>query len=240
MSIDIQNLLNRAINQMKECAPFTPFEVPAPIWELTPKLIRELADVASKYGLPCIINDDVYQNLFLKTGDKRLISVSFSAPPLFTLMIGDVSEPCFYIIIKVSKTAFGVLVWNKKVTVSDVLESIHDMDHEMISRGLFDPKTNERECALKHAGLFRVSEVFADAAASYKMRKSWSVENILALFDEPEKLVFVSARGARLLCLAESAPFLQSEDSEYIVETVPREDTVFSDFIKQYSPSQYS
>jgi len=206
MSSAALELLNEAKIRMRNCEAFTPYQVPAPLWELTGKMIRDLAKMITAYGFPYSNATNRHQKLCLKTRQNRIVPVSISVPPATTVLtVGNSFEDCFYIIFKINEAGFGLIIWNKSVSVSELFGAMADLDIEMESRGFYDPKSQKRTTLFNLTNVFRVEEFFADKMATYELRETWDEDKVLAMFDEPERLAVVPLAGKRLLCLSINA-----------------------------------
>ncbi|MBD3281117.1 hypothetical protein GF391_00010 [Candidatus Uhrbacteria bacterium] len=201
-----QKVLNRAKKGLVGRDAFTPFEVPAPLWELSPKLLIELLSLVKNFGFPTAIDGKIFMKLFLKTRERGIIPVLMSVPPTrFYLAVGNNTQPCFCIFIKMTDDDLGFVEWNRKIRVADVVFAMLDMEEAMHKRGLFDMET--RKCAnfMQAHRLYLSDDVFADKSAIYMLRDSWSDKAVLAKFADPDRLRIINTGSKRVLCLRERA-----------------------------------
>lgn len=206
MSSAALKLLNEAKNRMRECEVCTPYQVPAPLWELSQPIIRDLLAMIKAYGFPYSNAGNRHQRLYLKTRHNRVIPLSVSVPPATTaLVVGDSSEDCFFIIFKISDESFGIIIWNKKIKVADLLDAMLDLDNLMQTRGFYNPRMNKRTTLFNEPRGFRVSETFPNKSDTYELRDTWDEERVKLRFDEPHKLAIVVLGDKRHLCLAAKA-----------------------------------
>ncbi len=201
-----KKVLNRAKKGLVGKNAFTPFEVPAPLWELSPKILIELVDLIKNFGFPTVVDGKMFMKLFFKTRDRGILPVLMSVPPTrFYLAVGDNTQSCYCIFIKMTDDDLGFVEWNQKVSVADVVFAMLDLEEAMHKRGLYDQSTRTCVNMLQAQGIYFSSEVFADESAVYFLRDSWSDQGVLNKFTDPHNLCVVNTGGKRVLCLRESA-----------------------------------
>lgn len=199
-----KKVLNRAKKRLIGKNAFTPFEVPAPLWELSPGLLIELLSLVKNFGFPTAYEGKLFMKLFFKTRDRGILPVLMSVPPTrFYLAVGDNTRSCFCIFIKMTDDDLGFVEWDQRVSVADVVFAMLDLEELMHKRGLYDQSTRACVNMLQAQGLYHSSEVFADTSAVYFLRDSWSDQGILDKFADPHNIRVVRTGSRRALCLRE-------------------------------------
>ncbi len=203
---DAKKVINRAKRGLIGKNAFTPFEVPAPLWELSPRLLIELLSLVKNFGFPTAIEGKLFIKLFFKTRDRGILPILMSVPPTrFYLAVSDNTQNCFCIFIKMTDDDLGFVEWNKKITVADVVFAMLELEEAMHKRGLYDPSSRTCVNMLQARGLYRSSDVFADKSAIYVLRDGWGDRIVLDKFADPRNLSIVKTGKHRVLCLREMA-----------------------------------
>ncbi|MDF1497180.1 MAG: hypothetical protein P1P90_03910 [Patescibacteria group bacterium] len=172
-------------------------ETPAAIFELTPDLLRELFDQAIHYGFPdAPLSPN--KSIFLRVNNQT-IKVTASLDADFLMMcIGSSRNKPFYLF-----TLSGLIYWESRLRVSNILEASSALDTAMEQRGFYNRAEHKRTNLLEAKG-FRVEEVFAKPRSNYTLPKGWNIE-ISEIFDRPELLAVLHLYGRDVVCKREDA-----------------------------------
>lgn len=199
-----QKVLKRAKKGLVGKDAFTPFEVPAPIWELSPVLLIELLSLVKNFGFPTAHDGKIFMKLFFKTREEGIIPVLMSVPPTrFYLAVGNNTQPCYCIFIKMTDDDLGFVEWNQKLRVADVLFAMLELEERMQKRDLYNSDTRTCVNLLQARALYRTDDVFAVKSTTYLLRDGWSDRVVLAKFADPEKLCVIRVGKKRVLCMRE-------------------------------------
>jgi len=163
---------------------------------LTPELISDIYDIVEKFGI--IHEDD--QTIDFKSGDFNLgyelyISRS-SIPENKNLIVSKnlvMSQGSEFI-----PTKDGLIAWDSTLTVEEVKNAIFKIDELAKTFGLID-KDNKRirvegisdKPLKREEDKYRVNEIFKVPGTVFLVPPGKETEDMLNLFDHPEKLTIV-------------------------------------------------
>ncbi len=212
-----QNLYAKAQKALEGCEPLTPYETPAHLHDVDGRTLVWIFSAVLHYGFAQYSRGQKYRSTYLDcpNGPIRIFAKLLPTPVTkgpFVLTVGDVNGKPFDVLI-IEK---GLVLWQKGVRPEDVKLGLERLDSAMGYTG-----HGQRPDPILGQGKFRVKDAFANPKAMYLLKPTWQVQNIMDLFDEPEKLAVVETDGVRLLTLKGAiitAPPVNPETIDQVIE----------------------
>ncbi len=181
------------------------------IKDLTPELLADIYDITEKFGT--INEEDQIINFSsgdLGLGHKLYISISS--------ILGNKNLVISKNVVMISgskmvKLKDGYLVWDKTLTVEDVINTINKVNELAKKYGLMDhDNKRKRICGNfveKNADLYRVDEIFQKQGTVFIVPDGKDPDKILKSFDCPEKLTIITESFGTIIRLKDSVEYLE-------------------------------
>ena len=181
------------------------------IKDLTPELLADIYDITEKFGT---LNEED-QIINFSSGDLGLgykLYISISA------ILGNKNLVISKNVVmlngsKMVKLKDGYIIWDKTLTVEDVINTINKIDELAKKFGLMDHDNKRKRIGgnfvEKNTDRYIVEDVFEKQGTVFMVPAGKDPEKMLGLFDHPEKLTIVTEPFGTTIRLKDGTEYLE-------------------------------